>query len=69
LRIDSYNKKIAALIVIFPPILLIVYAIVSYTIFFTSETTSDKYILSFSNPTSFKYPKNKGVYGRESIRI
>ena len=47
MRIDSYNKKIASLIVIFPPILLIIYAIVSYTIFFTSETTSDKYILNF----------------------
>ena len=47
MRIDSYNKKIASLIVIFPPILLIVYAIVSYTIFFTSETRSDKYILNF----------------------
>lgn len=47
MRIDSYNKKIASLIVIFPPILLIVYAIVSYTIFFSSETTSDRYIINY----------------------
>jgi len=46
LRIDSYNKKIASLIVIFPPILLIIYAIVSYTIFFTSESSSDRYIIN-----------------------
>ncbi len=47
MRIDSYNKKIAALIVIFPPIILIIYAVVSYSIFYTSENTSDKKIIQF----------------------
>ena len=47
MRIDTYNKKIAALIVIFPPIILIVYAVVSYAILYSSETKSDEYIINF----------------------
>lgn len=45
--IDSYNKKIASLIVIFPPIILIIYAVVSYNIFYSSETKSNNEIINY----------------------
>ncbi len=45
MRIDSFNKKIAILIVIFPPVILIIYAIVAYFIFYSSDKTSTNTIL------------------------
>ena len=47
MRIDSYNKKIASLIVIFPPLILILYAVVSYAIFYSSEKESDEKISQY----------------------
>ncbi len=50
MKLNSYNKKIASIIIIFPPLILIIYAIVSYTIFFNSQTRIyDNYINTYKH--------------------
>jgi len=54
LKLPSENKRIPALIVLFPPIILLVYAIVSYLILFDSEIQNSNSLISF-----YKYEVKK----------
>ncbi len=47
MKLPSENKRIPALIVLFPPIILLVYAIVSYLILFESEIENSNSLVSF----------------------
>ena len=56
MSLSSTNKKISAFIVLFPPIILLIYALVSYLILFNSENKNTQYVISY-----YKYETKKSI--------